>query len=452
MKTAQERKDTETKAAIAQKQEEMRMRALAFEQRDAARREREELKNNPDLAAERQRVIAEMKEQEDRLARMRAEEEEKIKAERRVEEKRMDQTEALIAAIRAQVEKEKAEKAEKEAANQKQGALKSSSNKSAAGGNGKPQFRTISPEEMQKLEERKRMKAAGIQPDENSTNVGGGISGGLGGLKEAPTLSNPNGEGPTLLNPNQGQQSLANMGMAGNGLGIEIPTPDNTNNADESTVSLNVDEINAALNSSESKENKDNVVTAENTWDAKIEFADSSDEISWVDTGVAAEHVKSGANPENVIDENGDIVSVIPVRQRPSATNDVQSVYNIDFDDDDDDDFINLNTSSAEEEAKRKAEEEARKAEEEARRKAEEEAKRKAEEEARRKAEEEARRKAEEEARRKAEEEARRKAEEEAKRKAEEEARHKAEEEARRKAEEEAKRKAEEEARRKAEE
>ena len=78
--------ESDTKAAIAQKQEEMRQRALAFEQRDAARREREELKNNPELAAKRQRVIAEMKEEEDRLAQMKAEEEAKLQAERRVQE------------------------------------------------------------------------------------------------------------------------------------------------------------------------------------------------------------------------------------------------------------------------------------------------------------------------------------------------------------------------------
>ena len=44
MMEARNKREAEAKAALAQKQEEMRMKALAFEQRDAARREREELK------------------------------------------------------------------------------------------------------------------------------------------------------------------------------------------------------------------------------------------------------------------------------------------------------------------------------------------------------------------------------------------------------------------------
>ena len=100
---------TSAKDALAQKQEELRKKALAFEQRDAAKRQREqrmreeeEIRNNPQLAAERERRLAEMREDEERRARFKAEEEAKIEAERRVQEKRMDQTEALIAAIRAQ--------------------------------------------------------------------------------------------------------------------------------------------------------------------------------------------------------------------------------------------------------------------------------------------------------------------------------------------------------------
>jgi len=476
MKAAREKREAEAKAALAQKQEEMRMRALAFEKRDAARKEREEIKNNPGLAAERQRKIAEMKAEEDRLAQMKAEEEAKIEAERRVQEKKMDQTEALIAAIRAQVEKEKAAKA---AANQKQEAAKTSTNKSTASGNAKPQFRTISPEEMQKLEEKKRMKAAGVQPSgtpksaEAQANpaggLSGGVSGGLGGLGNGPTLSNPTGNGPTLSNPTSGQESLSSMGMGGSGLGIEITAPTKKSNADESTVALDVHAIHSAANETPKPHNPvpepvqvvadpgTVVVDGENAWNTNNENSDASEEVSWVDSGAKVQTIKNESHMEKTTDENGDIVSVVPVRQRPGDSNDVQSAYNIDFDDDDDDDFIDLNSTSdnkAEEEARRAAEEAARKAaEEEARRKAEEEARRKAaEEEARRKAEEEARRAAEEAARKAAEEEARRKAEEEARRKAEEEARRAAEEAARKAAEEEARRKAEEEARRAAEE
>ena len=539
------------KEALAKKQEEQRLKALAFEQRAEARRQREEeeeIKRNPKLAAEREQRLAAARAEEEQRARFKAEEEAKIEAERRVQEKKMDQTEALIAAIRAQVEKEKAAKA---AATQKEEEKKAASGQKSSSNNTKPQFRTISPEEMAKLEEKKRMKAAGITPEQEkkeapSVGLGGGISGGLGGLGNGPTLSNPTGDGPSLSNPTKGQQSLNGSSVQGGGLGIDITPTDKPGisiGAEESTVTLNTEEINAAVEKSKPQteipkpaEPVHNPQTAKphapvpepvqvvggsstiivddgrGTWDDNKE-----EEVSWVSSGAEPQHVQPKNEPpkkDSFVDENGDVISVVPVRQRPVESNDVQSAYNIDFDDDDDDDmsFAASGHSSEDaakkaeetrmaaeaeerrkaEEAKVKAEEETRRAEEEkkrqaaaeamrkaeeeqrrireaeikaremeearkrqeeeARKAAEEEARRKAEEEARRKAEEEARKAAEEEARRKAEEEARRAAEEEARRKAEEEARRKAEEEARRKAEEEARKAAEEEARRKAEE
>ena len=545
------------KEALAKKQEEQRLKALAFEQRDAAKRQREEeeqIKNNPKLAAEREKRLAAARAEEEQRARFKAEEKAKIEAERRVQEKKMDQTEALIAAIRAQVEKEKAAKV---AATQKEEEKKMMSGQSSSNNNSaKPHFRTISPEEMAKLEEKKRMKAAGITPTEEKKTeqekpkaaptgldgLSGGISGGLGGLGGGPSLSNPNGNGPSLSNPTKGQETLSST--HGGGLGIDITAMEKSNisiGAEESTVALDTEKINAAVEKSKEPVKQDTPVKAPEpnnnvkvtrphapipepvqvvggastiiVDDGKSNWGDSGEqeEVSWVSSGAEPQHVQpqnENAKKDMFVDENGDVISVVPVRQRPVEENDVQSAYNIDFDDDDDD-IMSFSASSdsaekeevarkAEEERKRaeeearhqaaeaaqKAEEEARRAEEEkkrqaaaeamkkaeeeqrrireaeikaremeeARKKAEEEARQKAEEEAKRKAEEEARRKAEEEARRKAEEEARRKAEEEAKRKAEEEARQRAEEEARRKAEEEARRKAEEEARRKAEE
>ena len=510
MRMKREANAAAAKEELAKKQEEQRQKALAFEQMEAAKRQREqkkreeeEIRNNPQLAAEIERRLAQAKAEEEQRARFKAEEEAKIEAERRVQEKKMDQTEALIAAIRAQVEKEKAAKEE---ANKQAEMKATASNKSSSGGNPKPQFRTISPEEMAKLEEKKRLKAAGIQPEKEepasnntqkqnmagiSGGVTGGISGGLGGLGNGPTLTNPKGDGPTLSNLNAGQESLNGTGLKGGGLGIDITAsvlPEHKQaetKAEENTVALSVDEINAAVEKSKEQpkavpvQDKPNqskphiptqVVGGSSTiivddgsaaWGGHQEtVSEQKESVGWVESGEEPQHVQSKEPKpaDSFVDDNGDIISVVPVRQRPVESNDVQSAYNIDFDDDDDDDFMSFGAvdtteQKAAEEARRKAEEEARrKAEEEARRKAEEEARRKAEEEARRKAEEEARRKAEEEARRKAEEEARRKAEEEARRKAEEEARRKAEEEARRKAEEEARRKAEEEARRKAEE
>ena len=537
------------KEALAKKQEEQRLKALAFEQRDAAKRQREEeeqIKKDPKLAAEREKRLAAARAEEEQRARFKAEEKAKIEAERRVQEKKMDQTEALIAAIRAQVEKEKAAKV---AATQKEEEKKMMSGQSSSNNNSaKPHFRTISPEEMAKLEEKKRMKAAGITPTEEKKTeqekpkaaptgldgLSGGISGGLGGLGGGPSLSNPNGNGPSLSNPTKGQETLSST--HGGGLGIDITAMEKSNisiGAEESTVALDTEKINAVVEKSKEPVKQDTPVKAPEpnnsvkvtrphapipepvqvvggastiiVDDGKSNWGDSGEqeEVSWVSSGAEPQHVQpqnENAKKDMFVDENGDVISVVPVRQRPVEENDVQSAYNIDFDDDDDDimSFSASSDSAEKEEAARKAEEERKRAEEEARhqaaeaaqkaeaeaRRAEEEKKRqaaaeamkkaeeeqrrireaeikaremeearkKAEEEARQKAEEEAKRKAEEEARRKAEEEARRKAEEEARRKAEEEAKRKAEEEARRKAEEEAKRKAEEEARRKAEE
>ena len=445
-------------------------------------------KNRPDLVAEREKRIAAAREEEQQRVKFRQEEEAKIEAERRVQEKKMDQTEALIAAIRAQVEKEKAQK---EAASHKQANIVSPS-KPTSSSEAKPQYRTISPEEMAKLEEKRRLKAAGIkveenkpEPEETVEGAQGGLSGGfLGRADDGPTLSNPLGNGPTLSDLNAGQQSLSDSSISGGGLGIDITATmsngSNVSKADEKTIALNTKEINEALKKSGEEVQSVQVVDETSTiivddgsaWTNIQNSNDTTEEesVSWVDAGTVPTQVYAqdvanvSTSKTSFVDDNGDVISVVPVRQRPHASNDVQSVYNIDFDDDDDDDVMSFASNGdeisneearrrAEEEARRKAEEEARrKAEEEARRQAEEEAKRRAEEEARRRAEEEAKRRAEEEARRQAEEEARRRAEEEAKRKAEEEARRKAEEEAKRRAEEEARRKAEEEAKRRAEE
>ena len=452
-------------------------------------------KNNSNMSSDREEQFAKLNAAEEQRARFRAEEEKKIAEERRVQDKKMNQTEAMIAAIKAQVEKEKA--AKEEAARQAE--LKAaSSTKSSSNSDSKPKFRTISPEEMAKLEERKKMKNAGINPDavEKETDekpetshlaepVGsiGGISGGISG---GPSLSNLSGGGPTLTNPNAGQNTLNSTGSLGGGLGVDITAMEKAESkaeskAEERTISLDTKAVNAAVEQTDKSSSDDMkipkvenikkpsepvqkphiptqivgdsstiVVDDGSGWDGEK----TEEGVSWVETDKHAQPVTAPVKEEAKAEE--EVINVIPVRQRPVDANDVHSAYNIDFDDDDDDDIMAFTSNSdhnAEEEARRKAEEEAkRKAEEEARRKAEEEARQKAEEEARRKAEEEARQKAEEEARRKAEEEARQKAEEEARRKAEEEARRKAEEEARRKAEEEAKRKAEEEARQKAEE
>lgn len=269
--------------------------------------------------------------------------------------------------------KQQRQRAEKKA-NEKAGM-----SKVAAAGN-KPQFRTISPEEMERLEERKRRKAAGlpveeepivkakpveqpiptVQPkpveqpksveqpkptmqpkamkEENTVEVAGGISGGLGGLKGGPSLSNPRGDGPTLQNLNPGQETL-NSGIKKTGLGIEITEPAKTSSADESTVTLNVDAINAAVEASNKAKNKTVVLDeASSSWGEQEDaLGDSNEETGWVSAGTASKNPQEESlKNDSFVDENGDVVSVIPVRQRPVDKDDVQSAYNIDFDDEDD--------------------------------------------------------------------------------------------------------------------
>ncbi|MDE5863268.1 MAG: hypothetical protein K2H34_02855, partial [Lachnospiraceae bacterium] len=366
------------KQELSQKQEEMRQKALAFEEMEA--------RKNPQMAAEREQRLAQMRKEEEQRAQFKAEEEAKIKAERRVQEKKMDQTEALIAAIRAQVEKEKAAKEE---ANKQVEAKSSSANKSSSNnGEKKQQFRTISPEEMAKLEEKKRLKA-----------TGGGDTAISGGLGEGPTLSNPNGNGPTLSNPNAGQESLTGTGIQGGGLGIDITAgvqkPES--GAEESTVALSTDAINAAMEKSKSAaephkpHTPSQVVGGASTivvddgsaaWTQGDASAQQTD-AAWVESSAAAPQQVSPAGKAPTAKAENDFISVVPVRQKPVDGNDVQSAYNIDFDDgDDDDDVMSFGSYSQAGDAQKAAEEEARrKAEEEAARKA-------ADEEARRRAEE----------------------------------------------------------------
>ena len=81
-----------------------------------------------------------------------------------------------------------------------------------------------------------------------------------------------------------------------------------------------------------------------------LKFPDTTEEesVSWVDAGTVPTQVYAqdvanvSTSKTSFVDDNGDVISVVPVRQRPHASNDVQSVYNIDFDDDDDDDVMSF--------------------------------------------------------------------------------------------------------------
>ena len=296
---------------------------------------------------------------------------EELDFEMKAHQQAVDQREALIAAVRAQVEKERAAKEEKlRRERMEQARFEKTNNKN---GSGKPQFRTLSQEEAKKLEERTRRRLAGLSDEDFEEE----------------------------------EESLEFQ-----------------KKADETTVKLDVDAINAAIDG-----NNEGWVAQNNNEAGDIP-------------------VIPVVQPKQEKKEDDDLFSVIPTKHN-TDTEDVKTLYNIEFDDEN----AANNNQQADEADKKKTEEEKRQAEEAAKRKAEEE-KRQAEEAAKRKAEEEKRRAEEEVARRKAIEEAKRQAAEEAKRKAEEEkiraaeeAKRKAEEE-RRRAIEEAKRKAEEEKRR----
>ena len=546
-KNAEAAKEEQRKALEAEKQEEAKKQKETVIKEIEARERMEKEKAERERKAKEEQARQQARTNE--IEEKKAEEKAKLEAERRVKEKKMDQTEALIAELRAQVEKERAAKA---AAQQKAEGLGTA--KSSSSNNPKPQYRTISPEEMEKLQEKKRLKAMGINPDEvqkeekpaeglvkepevkeekkeetTFTGVTGGTdanSAKLGETGNGPSLLKRSEEEPTLGNLTPGQATLEQKNTEKSGLGLKLNLEEKSDSekkteekqeekAEEKIEPIATIKVLKADEQAEKKkeEKKDEEVkenpkpsveaktektvqtqeekkakavpkpakatqpvsstiivgNSEDTWGTEEKKA-SEPEMNWVASDVAPKTVKNVANLDrSLVDANGDLISIIPVRKKPEKTNDVQSVYNIDFDDDDDE-IIRFDADDvARNEAKTKAEEAARVAAENAKRKAEEAARKRAMQEAEkfeeaRKAKEEEKRKAAEEAVRKAEERQRRireaekqekekqRVEEAIKRKAAEEARLKAAEERRLQAEEEAKRKAEEERRKNAEE
>lgn len=334
----------------------------------------------------------------------------------------MDQREAMIAAIRAQVEKEKAEKEAKLKQEQGQAAA-SGATGSTASGNAKPQFKTLSAEDLQRLEEKKRRKQAGEAVDDapfepsapvnqeakeepvSSAGLGTGL-GGVGVQTETGLAGTPAGD--SLVGKPKGD-SLQSGGLGGGlsgGLGGEsLGGGLNISGLDSSVTAIQ-----------ESSFTNDSVNEGGSEWVA----ASAGSEIPTIETPA----------PQKNVDDDGNLISVVPIKHDASAQ-DVKSMYNIDFDDDDN--TSSGADSSAEDEAAKQAEEEAAKkaAEQAAKKAAEDEAARQAAIEATKKADEEARKVAERAAKKAAEDETIKRAKEEAaKRKAAEEAKKKAAEEA----------------------
>lgn len=426
----------------------------------------------------------------------------------------IDQREALIAAVRAQVEKEKAAKAAKlkkeQEAMQLSGAAEAGE---TAADHNKPKYKTLSAEELAKIEEKKRRKRAaelGIkledeEPEQASakeeavkektgkeknvkeeskktSDEGLGMSVGIQADKSGKSLDKPAGGGlgaPVEGGLSGSKTESKGLGGLGGGLGAAEPS---------GGLGLNIDmgkkqdeKVKAPEKKNPQNDEKAKLRPTKlsgGSGDVKVIGEDDAEDESFTKQGnttIISDGVEWKAQEKKTSKDDGDdIISIVPNRSTP--TNDVKSMYDLG---DEDEDALGAEISKlarygdaenkAEEEKKKVQEEKAKKAaeaeaakkkaaieeaerKEEARRKKLKEAEEKAAAQERRIAEAAARQRAAAAAEKRAAEEARIKAEEEEKRKKAEEARLKAAEEARKKAEEEARAKAKQEALKKAEE
>lgn len=323
----------------------------------------------------------------------------------------VDQTEAMIAAIKAQLEKERAAEAAKQKRLEEEQALKNlSSNKKKSSDSGsKSQYKTLSAEELARIEEKKRRKreeALGIvhedKPEETEnneaeTNKPDTNKEAEGEAKEAKTEDKNDKQEMPKISLNLG--GIADEGLGGLG---SVPSEGGLSGKTEDAgsglgASLNIKgKVDDSLSPSKVGEAEKQTLTDDSVrFDEDDMSSVAADDAEWT-PGKNVE-VKEVKTPKGN-DKNGDLFSILPDRNKNAS--DVSSMYDID---DDDDDFLgagienlsNIDETSEEEAARIKAEEEARKkAEEEAKKKAEEEAKRKAAEEENRKKVEEARKKA----------------------------------------------------------
>lgn len=389
----------------------------------------------------------------------------------------IDQREALIAAVRAQVEKEKAAKAAKLKKEQEAMMMSGSSQaKSEESEEHKQKYKTLSPEELARIEEKKRRKRAkelGIELDEEGNVVKSDEE----SKPDEPKVDETNEEPGVAIQPDKSGKSLTDITAGEESLSGKKPKQTLGGGVSGGGLGLNLGKADKVTIISDDKPEEDETLSFGKSGNPTV----VSDGIKWQQT------------EKSTIKRSDDDINIVP--NRSMSSNDVGSMYDIDNDDDgalgaEVSKLAGYGDSAAkEEQIKKRAEEEtakkhaafeeAQRKEEEKRKKlreaerkeeerqrriaeasaksrgdnrAQEDAKKKAEEEAKKKAEAEARKAAEAEAKKKAEEAARKRAqEEEAKKKAEAEAKKKAEE-AKKKAAEEARKKAEDEARAKAKE
>jgi hypothetical protein len=400
----------------------------------------------------------------------------------------IDQREALIAAVRAQVEKEKAAKAAKLKKEQEAMQLSGAADAGeTAADHNKPKYKTLSAEELAKIEEKKRRKKAaelGIkledeEPEEapakaaepakeepkKASDEGLGMSVGIQADKSGKSLDKPAGGGlgaPVGGGLSGGKTESKGLGGLGGSLGATEPS---------GGLGLNIDMGNKQEEKAPEKKKAQDDEKARlrptklfgGSGDVKvINGDDAEEEASFTKQGnttIISDGVEWKAQENKASkDDADDIISIVPNRSTP--TNDVKSMYDLG---DEDEDALGAEISKLAQygDAENKAEEEKKKAQEEMAKKAAEAeaAKKKAaieeaerKEEARRKKLKEAEEKAAAQERRIAEAAARQRAAAAAEKRAAEEARLKAAEEARKKAEEEARAKAKQEALKKAEE
>ena len=156
----------------------------------------------------------------------------------------IDQREALIAAVRAQVEKEKAAKAAKLKKEQEAMQLSGAADAGeAAADHNKPKYKTLSAEELAKIEEKKRRKKAaelGIkledeEPEEvpakeepkKASDEGLGMSVGIQADKSGKSLDKPAGGGlgaPVGGGLSGGKTESKGLGGLGGSLGATEPS------------------------------------------------------------------------------------------------------------------------------------------------------------------------------------------------------------------------------------
>ena len=386
----------------------------------------------------------------------------------------IDQREALIAAVRAQVEKEKAAKAAKLKKEQEAMQLSGAADAGeAAADHNKPKYKTLSAEELAKIEEKKRRKKAaelGIkledeEPEEvpakaaepakeepkKASDEGLGMSVGIQADKSGKSLDKPAGGGlgaPVGGGLSGGKTESKGLGGLGGSLGATEPS---------GGLGLNIDMGNKQEEKAPEKKKAQDDEKARlrptklsgGSGDVKvINGDDAEEEASFTKQGnttIISDGVEWKAQENKASkDDADDIISIVPNRSTP--TNDVKSMYDLG---DEDEDALGAEISKLARygDAENKAEEEKKKAQEEMAKKAAEAeaAKKKAaieeaerKEEARRKKLKEAEEKAAAQERRIAEAAARQRAAAAAEKRAAEEARLKAEEEEKRKKAEEA--------------